>query len=392
MKTDRKYKILHIITRWTNGGGAERNTYFNIKGLDKNKYEVDLVIGGDSKSMPESLEGVKVIKINSLRRNIHPIDEIRAFFKLYFLIKRNKYDLVHTHLAKAGMLGRLTAKLAGTPVIIHGLHGSLFHDALNPLVSFVYKKLEQFSALYTTWFISVGEDLKYRYLKAGIGRENNYSVIRSGIDLDKFRKASDLSDNDLKSIKEKLNIDSENIVIGMVASLEPRKGHKYAIKVAEEIIKRYPNVKFLFVGEGYLRFNLERVVREKNLQKSIIFMGFRRDVEKIMAIFDVLILTSLWEGLPQVLVQGSIMGKPIVSFSVEGANEIVKEGENGFTVSLKNTSKMVEKLDYLISDLKRARIMGKKGKKLITEEWKVENIIKKTNNIYNFLLKDEKRE
>ena len=118
MKTDKKYKILHIITRWTSGGGAERNTHFTIKGLDKSKYAVDLVIGGDSDTIPEDLDGIRIIKINSLRRDVYPIDELKALFQLYKLIKKNRYDLVHTHLAKAGMLGRLAAKLAGTSVIV----------------------------------------------------------------------------------------------------------------------------------------------------------------------------------------------------------------------------------------------------------------------------------
>jgi len=338
----KKYKILHIITRWTSGGGAEKNTYFTIKGLNKDRYEVDLIIGGDSKSMPDNLKGVKVIKINSLRRNIHPIDEFRAFFQLYSLIKKNKYDLVHTHLAKAGMLGRLAAKIAGIPIIVHSLHGSLFHNALNPVVKFIYRKLEQFSALYTTWFISVGEDLKFRYLKSRI--------------------------------------------VGMVASLEPRKGHKYAIEVAQEIIKKHPKVTFLFVGEGYLNFKLEKIVQEKNLQRCIIFTGLRKDIERVMAVFDILILTSLWEGLPQVLVQGAIMGKPMVSFNVEGSNELIQEGKNGFIVPLKDVPKMIEKLDYLISNLKMAKMMGENGKEIVNQEWEIDNMVEKTNKLYSYLL------
>ena len=386
MKTNQKYRILHIITRWMAGGGAEKNTYFTIRGLDKSKYEVDLVIGGDSKAVPENLEGVKIIKVNSLRRNIHLFDEFKALFQLYKLIKKRKYHLVHTHLAKAGMLGRLAAKLAGTPIIIHTLHGSLFHNALNPIVRFVYKNLEKFSALYTTWFISVGEDLKNRYLKAVVGKPEKYSVIRSGMDLEKFHRASNFSDEEIKEIKKSLNLSLDDIIIGMVASLEPRKGHKYAIEVAEEIIKKYPRVKFLFVGEGYLHPTLGAIVRRKNLQDSIIFTGLRKDVERVMAVFDILILTSLWEGLPQVLVQGAMLGKPIVSFNVEGANELIKEGENGFIVPLKDSSKMIEKLDYLISDQKIAKMMGEKGIKIVTQEWQIDTMVEKTNKLYEYLL------
>jgi len=179
----------------------------------------------------------------------------------------------------------------------------------------------------------------------------------------------------------------------MVASLEPRKGHKYAIELAEEIIKRHPGVKFLFVGEGYLHSTLEEIVRKKNLQNSIIFTGLRKDIEKVMAVFDILILTSLWEGLPQVLVQGAILGKPMVSFNVEGANELIKEGENGFILSLKDTSGMIKKLDYLISNQKMAKMMGKKGKEIVGQEWEIDSMTKKTSELYKYLLnKNEKKQ
>lgn len=385
MKTNQKYKILHIITRWMAGGGAERNTYFNIKGLDKNKYEVDLVIGGESNTIP-NLEGVKIIKIDSLRRDVHPFCEFKAFFQLYRLIKKRQYHLVHTHLAKAGMLGRLAAKLARTPIIVHTLHGSLFHNSLNPIIGYIYKNLERFSALYTTWFISVGEDLKDRYLKAGVGGPEKYSVIRSGIDLEKFYKASNFSDREIEETKKSLNLSSDDVIVGMVAALESRKGHRYALEVAEEIIKKHPKVKFLFIGEGYLRPVLEEMVKRRGLQNSIIFAGLRKDVEKVMAIFDVLILTSLWEGLSQALVQGAILGKPMVSFNVEGAKELIKEGKNGFIVSLKDTSKMIERIDYLLSNPKIAKMMGNAGKGLINEEWQINAMVEKTSQLYEKLL------
>ena len=262
----------------------------------------------------------------------------------------------------------------------------MFHNALNPVVKFIYKNLERFSALYTTWFISVGEDLKNRYLKAGVGRPEKYSIIRSGMDLEKFYKASKFSDEEVKEIKKSLNLNPDDVIIGMVASLEPRKCHKYAIEVAKEIIKKHPRVKFLFVGEGYLRTTLETIVQKENLLDSIIFTGLRKDIERIMAIFDILILTSLWEGLPQVLVQGAILGKPMVSFNVEGSNELIKEGENGFIVPLRDTSRMIGKIDYLISDLKLAKMMGNTGKQLVNEEWQIDTMIKKTNKLYEYLL------
>lgn len=381
----KRYKILHIITRFMRSGGAERNTYFTIKGLAaKQKYEIDLVIGGESEIIPKDL-GIKIIRLNSLKRDIHPVSEIKALYQLYKLIKEGKYHLVHTHQSKAGMLGRLAAKLAGTPIIVHTLHGPFFSPSFPSILRWIFILLEKFSARYTDWFISVGENLRDYYLKAGIGKPEKYSVIRSGMNLEKFRQATKLSEEKIKEIKKSLGLNSQAPIVGMVASLELRKGYEDAIQVAQELIKRYPKVKFLFVGSGSFRSKLEKKVKDLGLEHSIIFTGYREDIEKIMMTFDVLVSTSPREGLSQILVQGAILGKPMVSFNVLGAREMIKG--NGFIVPIRDTKAMAQKLDYLLSDLKRAKMMGEKGKNLVNEDWEIETMVKKINQLYQDLLK-----
>jgi len=378
----KKHKILHIITRFMKSGGAERNTYFTIKGLNKEKYDVDLVIGGESEMVPEDL-GIKIIKLSSLRRNIHPISEIKALYQLYKIIKRGRYDLVHTHQSKAGMLGRLSARLVKVPVIVHTLHGPLFYPNQNRISWLVYKTLEKFSALYTNCFVSVGQDLKNYYLKNKIGKPETYSVIRSSIDLGKFQV--EFGDWQVKEIKQEIGIKTDCPVIGMIGRLEKSKGTEQAVEVARKVIKKYPEVKFLFVGSGSLLSSLKKKVQEYGLENSIIFTGYRKDVEKVMAVFNILFLTgSLREGLPQSLIQGSLMLKPIVCFDIMGAKEMVKD--NGFIVDYNDINGMVEKINYLLSDLNRAKIMGVKGKELVTNEWDIEEINRRNNELYDKLL------
>lgn len=381
-----KYKVLHIITRWMRGGGAERNTYFTIKGLDKEKYDIDLVIGGDSETVPKDL-GVRIIRIKNLKRNVYLIPDLIALFQLYRLIKREKYHLVHTHQSKAGFLGRIAGKLAGRPVVIHTLHGPLFHENLNPFLKRFFIVLEKIGAIFTDHFVSVGRDLRDYYLEKGIGQPEKYSIIRSYIELDKFQEALNFSDQQIREIKNSLGLNNEALVIGMVGRLEKSKGWEEAIKVADGILKRYPKLKFLFVGKGSFRPELEKIVEKKGLQSSIIFTGFRKDIEKIIAIFDILILTTPKEGLSQTLVQGALLGKPMISFNVLGAREMIKE--NGFVVSAGNVKRMVEKIDYLLSDLERARRMGEKGKELVNKEWEFETIIEKNNKLYEDLLRSK---
>jgi len=380
-----RHKILHIITRWMKSGGAERNTYFTIKALKKEGYNVDLIIGGDSETIPEDL-GIKVIRLNTLKRNINPIFDIIALYQIYRIIRRERYCLVHTHQSKAGVLGRLAAKLARVPVVIHTIHGPSFYPEQDFFARKICVLIERFSAFYTDWFISVGEELKDYYLKNKIGNPQNFSVIRSGIPLERFFKAKSLSFEEKIEIKKNLGVGSQDSIVGMVGALEPRKGYQYAIEVAKEVVRKHPNTKFLFVGCGPLRSFLERKAQKLNLANSIIFTGHREDIERIMAVFDVFIFTSLGkgEGLPQVLVQAAVLEKPIVSFDVLGAKEVVKE--NGFLVPIKDTKAIIEKLDYLLSDLKRAKGIGKRSVNYSFKEWGVKEVTKKTIALYEDLL------
>lgn len=379
-----RHKVLHIITRWMKSGGAEKNTYWTVKGLDREKYRIDLAIGGDSEAAPEDL-GVRIFKISKLKRDINLFFDLTAFFKIYSLIKKEKYQLVHTHQSKAGFLGRLAAKMAGTRVIVHTLHGPLFYEGQNKAIKFFYVLLEKFAGKFTDWFVSVGEDLKDYYLKHGIGKPDRYSIIRSRVNIDKLEEADKTPEREIKRIKSELGIGGQGPVVGMVGRLEKSKGFEKAIEVAKIVLRKYPKVKFLFVGKGSSQENLKKKVVGVRLQQNIKFAGFREDIERVMRTFDVLILTTPREGLSQVLVQAAYLGIPMVSFDVLGAGEMIKE--NGFVVKKGDIDTMAEKIDYLLSDSARAKKIGEKGKDLVTNEWRIETITEKNNQLYENLLK-----
>ncbi len=384
------YKVLHIVTRFLKWGGAERNTYYSIQGLDLNRYEVDLAIGRGSQ--PDLLENYgrgHVLQINTLVRDPNPFLDPIALLQLYRIIKSGNYDIVHTHTGKAGILGRLAARMAGVPIIIHGLHGTM--SSLNPILDRIYLFLDRFTGRFTDCFVSVGEDLRQRYIERGIGDPSKYTVIHSGMDLNAFYEAGDLPKEAIIAKRRDLGVTGEAIVIGMVASLEPRKGHKYAIMAAKELLKHHINVKLLFIGDGWYRPKIEEMVHQNGLEDSIVFTGYREDIAEVMATFDIVILTSLWEGLPQVLVQAAAVGKPIVTFAVEGAKEVVKEGANGFIVSLRDVDSLVKKVEYLTSDLESGRAMGRKGREIVGDQWSIETMQQKTRKLYKELLAAERK-
>jgi len=384
------YKILHIVTRFLKCGGAEKNTYYSIQGLDRAQYKVDLAIGPDSElSLLENYAHGQVLQVSTLVRDPNPLYDPIALFQLYHIIKSGNYQIVHTHTGKAGILGRIAARMAGVPIIIHGLHGTM--TSPNPVLDVIYLFLDRFTGRFTDCFVSVGEDLKQRYIERKIGDPSKYRMIHSGMDLDAFHKAGDLPKEAIIKKRRELGLADDELVIGKVASLEPRKGHRYAIAAMKELIQHHTNIKLLFVGDGWYRPKLEEMVRQNSLEDSIVFAGYREDIAEVMATFDIVILTSLWEGLPQVLVQAAAVGKPIVTFAVEGAKEVVKDGVNGFIVPLKDVDALVEKVEYLLSDMERARAMGKQGRKIISDQWTIETMQEKTRELYEELLAAEKQ-
>ena len=382
----RKIKICHITTRLMKGGGT-KDTIYLVNGLDKDKYEVDLIVGRD-KYLPriEKLNNVRLIQIDSMVRNINPLLDLKTLLVLYRIIKSNKYTLIHTYLAKAGILGRIAGKLAGVPIIVHTLLGCTFPETLNPLVRMFYMFVEKIVSKFTHCFICVGQDLKNQYIRQKIGDASKYVVIHSAIDLDSFFDAGRFSEYQIQNKKKELGLERDDIVIGKVARLVHGKGHIYAIEAAKLIVQRYPNVKFLFVGDSDNKEKLTALVDKYNLREHVIFTGHREDIASVVATFDIAVLTSLYEGLPRVLVEAAATGKPIVTFRVAGVSEIVKNNETGFIIPLRDVNQFVEKLNYLLANLSRAKKMGFKGKELIDNSWGIETMVQQTLKLYEVLI------
>lgn len=381
-----KTRVLHIITRLISGG-ADENTIFSIRGLQKNGYKVDLLVGGESQlKIIQDNDDIHIIILKELTRNINPIKDLIAFFKIFCYIRKNNYAIIHTHTAKAGFLGRLAAKCSGAPIIIHTLHGITFHEFLNPIIKNIYILLEKITGSFTQKLVTVGEDIKQKYCARNIATPEKYITIRSGFDLQNFIHDGNLSPDEQVFEKQRLGLKQTDIVIGSVSRLEPRKGYVYLLEAASIVCEKISDVKFVIAGEGKQRAQLEEEVRKRKLTDKIFFLGYRQSVARIMAIFDIFTLTSLWEGLPRVLVQAAALGKPIVTFDVEGAWEVVEHGINGFIVPSKDTQQLSERLLRMIQHIDQTRAMGQIGKTKINNAWDTQTMIRQIDCVYQELL------
>ncbi len=377
-------RIAHIITRFHGAGGA-KNTLFTCAGLDKTRFEVDLVVGASADSWRADGAGVNWVQIPALRRDVHPLADIQAARQLLALCRQRRYQIVHTHLAKAGILGRWAARQAGAPVILHSLHGATFHDrpARRTPGDWLYYGLERLAAPWTDGFVSVGDDLRQRYLRAGVGRPDQYVVIHSGMNLDAFRAAGTMSDAQRQAVRAGLGYGPEHFLAGYVAALEWRKGHRYLIDVMARLAASFPQLRLVFVGEGYDRPRIEALVAEAGLGDRIQFTGYRTDVAEVMAAFDVKLFASNREGLPQVLVQAAAVGLPVLAFEAEGVREMVKEEVNGHVFAHGDTAGMAQALESLIRQPEQARRLAAGGPALVDDRWQIASMQAKTQALYD---------
>lgn len=386
MKNSHPIRVLHIITRLIRGG-ADENTIYTVEGLDPQKFNVDIIVGGQSEqSQIDLLEISTCITYPSLVREISPIKDARTLIKLCKLIKKEKYHIVHTHTAKAGMLGRFAAKLCGVPVIIHTLHGSTFHPNLHTFINFIYRALERWAAQYTDKIISVGDDLTSRYLNAQVGHKQQYILIRSGFELARFH----LSKNEIQArrrlVRDELNISDSDTVIGSIGRLEPRKGHVYLLDAVFDLLQKRNHLKVILAGEGSSSRKLQKLCKKMGIEDHVIFAGYREDVEDVISASDIIALTSLWEGLPRVMVQSASLGKPLISFETEGARELIKNELNGFVVPLKDVDQLSDKLFFLLKEPARAKKMGEEGRKFVTNDWDKNIMVQQIEAVYQKLL------
>ncbi len=382
-----KTKVLHIITRLDKGGSAE-NTFLTAKGLDKKKYDVTLMSGPvDDASQERRTQveesGIRYIPLPGLVRNIHPVSDLIALFRIRRFLAKEKFNVVHTHTSKAGFLGRFAAKRAGTPHIVHTPHGHIFYGYFGRLKTKMFIGLEKFASRMTDKIVALTESEKSDYIAHKIVDEKKCVVIPSGIELDRYRG---LTLEDKNKLKKKIGIPENALVVGTVGRLVPVKGPEFMIKASAHIIPLSPQTYFVFAGDGPLKKPLQTLAKEMGADKNILFLGWRDDVPRILSTFDIFLLPSLNEGMGRVLAEAMALGKPIVASHVGGVPDLVIHGKNGFLVPAKNPEELAKHTQLLLEDKDRREKMGRAGKEMASG-FAHDAMVQKIANLYDELIK-----
>jgi glycosyltransferase involved in cell wall biosynthesis len=383
----KKIKVLQIITRLIVGGAQEHIMYL-CDLLEKKRFEVTILSGIQTDDESDCMDEVRKKSINltllpQLTREINPLLDLIVLYKMMVYMKRERFDIVHTNSSKAGIIGRLAAKLAGVPVIVHTAHGWAHHDYMSSWRRRFYIMLERIAEKFSDKIVAVSELNVKKALNDKIGYPSKYCIIRSGIDLEKFSRLGIYPERE----KRKLSIDPQDKVVGSVTRFFDQKAPGDFIRMANEILKSNKKVSFLLVGDGPLKEKIEAMISEYKISEKVILTGFRSDIPELLSIMDIYVLTSLWEGLPRVLPQAMAMCIPIVATCVDGVPEAVKHGENGFLVPAKDYHALAEKTLQLIENPSLAKRMGEAGKKMVYPEFCVKEMVKKTEELYEDLFK-----
>lgn len=349
--------ILRIITR-LNVGGPSIHTILLSSSLCKEKFKTYLVCGKEGKDegslMDEAKKrGVDLIFIPELTREVSPIKDIIAFFKLIRIIKKIKPDIVHTHMAKAGMLGRIAGWLCGVKIIIHTFHGHVLHSYFSKPVTMFFIFIERLLSFISTRIITLTETQRNEILKFKIGNKDKVIVIPLGLLLDKFY----LSKKGL--LRKELSI-SGNPLIGTVARLVPIKDIGTFLNAARIVLEEIKDAFFVIAGDGYLRKELEKMALELGILKNVFFLGMRDDLDIIYPDLDCFVLSSLNEGLPVSIIEAQASALPVVATRVGGVSTLVSS-DNGILVSPKDPHSLADGIKTIILNKDIAKKMGENG-------------------------------
>jgi glycosyltransferase involved in cell wall biosynthesis len=388
MSVDAPIKVLHVITRMI-VGGAQENTLLSVEGLDRlPQYDVTLASGVDRGPEGDLLERArkttKLVIVPELARAVNPLADLAALWKLYRLIRAGRYHIVHTHSSKAGVLARIAAKAAGTPIVVHTLHGLPFHEYQPWLVNRLWWLTKRLCVPLTDHFVSVSSLMAQKALAAGIGRPERFSTVYSGMELDWYLDTK----VDPAAVRRELGIPHGARVVGKVARLFHLKGHDQLFDAAPAIVRKNPDVRFLLVGDGILYDHLRRRAQEQGILQHFVFAGLvdRERIPEMLSAMDVLVHTSLREGLARVLPQALAMGKPCVSFDLDGAPEVVIPGQTGYLVRPGDAEGLAEAITRLLADPDLRGRMGEAGRRRVDPAFRAETMVAEIAALYHRLL------
>jgi glycosyltransferase involved in cell wall biosynthesis len=385
-----RVKVLRVIARLNMGGPALHVAYLTA-GLRDRGYDTTLVAGTlargeDSMAFVADDLGIGVVRIEQLGREISPFRDLLATVRLARVIRRERPQILHTHTAKAGAVGRLAALLAGPwrpPVIVHTFHGHVLRGYFGPVRTRFFLALERWLAAHTTALIAVGPQVRDDLVALGVAPPERFVVVRLGIELEERVRPED---DGRAEMRRYLGVPADRFVVGWV-------GRMTAVKRTDDVLEAFRRVReggvdacLCLVGDGPDRERLEQHASELGVIRDTLFLGYQEDVSPFYAAFDALVLPSANEGTPVSVIEALAAQTPVVATRVGGVPDVVRDGEEGFLVGAGDTEALAERLTRLARDPDLRRRLGESGRQRVLGRYAVERLLDDIDRLYRELL------
>jgi len=386
-------RVVHIITRLILGG-AQENTLLTCQDLLRHYGDQVLLITGPPEGPEGSLleraraGGVPLVVLKSLCRPIHPWQDLLSYLAIRRILQRFQPDVVHTHSAKAGLLGRATAWSLQVPAIVHTVHGAPFHPYQAALARGFFRACERWAARRCHRLVCVAQALADQLVASGVAPREKCLTVYSGMEVEPFLEA----DKFRAEYRGRLGWGPEQIVVGKIARLFYLKGHEYLLAAAPKILAQTPQVRFLLIGDGILRPKIEAEIRQAGLEKYFRLLGLvePEEIPRWIAAMDILVHVSLREGLARALPQALLVGRPVVSFDIDGAREVVLPDKTGYLVRPKDADGLAEAVVRLVSDPQLRCRLAEEGRRRCGEMFPHQRMTAQLRALYLELLQEAK--
>ena len=383
-------KVVRIVTR-LNIGGVAHHVANLMRGLDRTKYEQQLVCGLEGAgegSMREHIQaqGVIPILISQLVGNPRlNVSDALAFAHILRLLRRERPVILHTHTSKAGLLGRVAAHLTGVPIVVHTFHGLVLKGHYGPLKTNVVRVVERWLARFSDRLIAVGDEDKKDLLAYRIAPTHKIDVIPLGLELDHFidsRKRRGV-------LHRELGLDSASRLIGIVGRIAPIKNHRLFFDAMTHVLAQHANAHVVVAGDGDLRPEMERYVREIGIADRVSFLGWRHDLPQVYTDLDVVVISSNNEGTPVSAIEAMAAGRPVVATRVGGLPDVISDGETGYLVAPGNVEQLASAVERVLRDGETTDRLRRNARESVKHKFAVERLAADIDLLYRRLLAEK---
>jgi glycosyltransferase involved in cell wall biosynthesis len=370
-------------------GGAQENTLLNCLDLVRDFGDEVLLITGpalgpEGDLLSQGRAGELPIRLlPSLRREIHPRDVV-AYQAIRAAITEFRPDVVHTHSAKGGLLGRQAAWTERIPAVVHTVHGAPFHPYQSVLAQAFFRRCERWAAGRCHRMISVADAMTDLMVAAGVAPRDKFTTIYSGMDVEPLLRVGEHR----QAMRQRFGFLDEHVVIGKIARLFHLKGHDDLITAAAIVTRQHPELRFLLIGDGILRQPLQARIAELGLSEKFVFAGLvaPSEVPPLIGAIDALVHTSYREGLARALPQALIAARPVISYDVDGAREVTITGQTGILVPPRDTQALAAALGELAGSAERRQAMGREGQRRFTDQFRHQTMTRRIRELYQQVL------